>query len=184
MRTRWISPQFVSTNRVDSAPAYAEVRDMAQKVITALGIGTSATHMEWFVGPKGLKFSEIGCRPPGVRAWDLYAVGNDFDIYREWAMAVVHSKTSQRLSRRLAAGVIALRPECDGTIVGYDGLDEVHHRFGKWFIDEFLPPPGTRTQPVEAGFMANAWMRLQHPDYDTLRAMLDAIGTIVKVRAR
>lgn len=184
MRTRWISPQFVSTNRVDSAPAYAEVREMAQKVITALGIGTSATHMEWFVGPKGLKFSEIGCRPPGVRAWDLYAVGNDFDIYREWAMAVVHGKTSQRLSRRLAAGVIALRPECDGTIVGYDGLDEVHHRFGKWFIDELLPPPGTRTQPVEAGFMANAWMRLQHPDYDTLRAMLDAIGTIVKVRAR
>mgnify|MGYP003350285868 CR=1 FL=1 len=40
------------------------------RVITALGIETSATHMEWFFGPKGLKFSEIGCRPPGVRAWD------------------------------------------------------------------------------------------------------------------
>ena len=34
--------------------------------VTALGIGTSATHKEWFSGPKGLKFSEIGCRPPGV----------------------------------------------------------------------------------------------------------------------
>ena len=71
---------------------------------TLLGIETSATHMEWFFGPKGLKFSEIGCRPPGVRAWDLYNVGNDIDLYREWAMAVVHGRPSQRPSRRFAAG--------------------------------------------------------------------------------
>ena len=46
--------------------------------------------MEWFFGPKGLKFSEIGCRPPGVGAWDLYPSGNDLDLYREWAHAIVH----------------------------------------------------------------------------------------------
>ncbi|MCG8459927.1 MAG: ATP-grasp domain-containing protein, partial [Holophagales bacterium] len=62
MRTRWISPQFIATNRVE-ADSYDEVRIMGKKVIQALGIGTSATHMEWFFGPKGLKFSEIGCRP-------------------------------------------------------------------------------------------------------------------------
>jgi carbamoylphosphate synthase large subunit len=60
MRTRWISPQFVATNRLDMVPTYDEVKAMGQKVIEALGIGTSATHMEWFFGPKGLKFSEIG----------------------------------------------------------------------------------------------------------------------------
>lgn len=184
MRTRWISPQFIVTNRIDSSPAYQEVREMAQKVVTALGIGTSATHMEWFFGPKGLKFSEVGCRPPGVRTWDLYCTANDVDIYREWAMAVVHGRKGANLSRSKSAGMIALRPECDGTIVGYDGLDEVHHNFGKYFVDEFIPPPGTRTQPVDAGFMANAWMRLWHPDYDTLRGMLDTIGRTVKVRAR
>lgn len=183
MRTRWISPQFIVTNRIEH-PSYSEVRAMAQKVVTALGIETSATHMEWFFGPKGLKFSEIGCRPPGVRTWDLYCTANDIDLYKEWAMAVVHGRTGQRLSRSKSAGMIALRPECDGTIVGYDGLDEVHHRFGKYFVDEHLPAPGTRTQPVDAGFMANAWMRLWHPDYDTLRGMLDVIGQTVKVRAR
>jgi hypothetical protein len=184
MRTRWISPQFIATNRIDSAPAYAEVREMAQKVITALGVETSATHMEWFFGPKGLKFSEVGCRPPGVRCWDLYCAANDFDIYREWANAIVHQRPGQTLSRRYSAGIIALRPECDGRIVGYDGVDQVHHRFGQWFIDEHLPPPGTPTQPVAAGYMANAWMRLKHPDYDTLRGMLDEVGRTVKVRAR
>jgi len=184
MRTRWISPQFVATNRLDAAPAYEELREMGRRVIKALGITTSATHMEWFYGPKGLKFSEIGCRPPGVRAWDLYAVGNDIDIYREWAMAVVHGRPSQRLSRRMAAGIIALRPDRDGVISHYDGLDEIQRRFGGYIIDKHLPPPGTPTQGVEAGYMANAWLRMKHPDYDTLRSMLDAVGQTLKVRAR
>ena len=65
MRERWISPQMVATNRIDQ-PGYREVRELTRNVIRILDIGTSATHMEWFFGPKGLKFSEIGCRPPGV----------------------------------------------------------------------------------------------------------------------
>jgi carbamoylphosphate synthase large subunit len=184
MRTRWISPQFVSTNRLDAAPGYEEIRAMGKRVIEVLGIETSATHMEWFFGPKGLKFSEIGCRPPGVRAWDLYAAGNEIDIYKEWAMAVVHGRPSQRLSRRYAAGIIALRPDRDGHISHYDGMDEIQRRFGPAIMDAHLPPPGTPTQPVEAGYMANAWLRMKHPDYDTLRQMLDIVGQTLKVRAR
>ena len=184
MRYRWISPQFISTNRVDSADSYREVKDMGRRVIAALGIETSATHMEWFFGPKGLRFSEIGCRPPGVRAWDLYAAGNDVDLYREWAMAVVHGQPSQTLSRRLAAGIIALRPQCDGHITGYDGLEALAEPLGRWVLDTHLPPAGTPTQPVEAGYMANAWVRLAHSDYDHLRRMLDAVGQTVRVRAR
>ena len=37
MRERWISPQMVTTNRID-APGYAEVRAMARKVIRILGM--------------------------------------------------------------------------------------------------------------------------------------------------
>ncbi len=183
MRTRWISPQFITTNRI-GGDGYDELKAMGRKVVDALGLETSATHMEWFFGPKGLKFSEIGCRPPGVRAWDLYAAGNDIDIYKEWAMAVVHGRPSQRLSRRFSVGIIALRPECDGRIVGYEGVEEIHQRFGRWIIDEYWPAPGTPTQPVEAGYMANAWLRMKHPDYDELRGMLDVVGRTVKVRAR
>ena len=90
MRTRWISPHILTTNRVD-APGYAPLKELGRKVISALDITTAATHMEWFAGPKGLKFSEIGARPPGVGTWDLYSAANDFDIYREWAEAIVWS---------------------------------------------------------------------------------------------
>ncbi|MGH9335036.1 MAG: ATP-grasp domain-containing protein, partial [Vicinamibacteria bacterium] len=183
MRTRWISPQFIATNRVDSASDYAQVREMGRKVISLLGIETSATHMEWFFGPRGLKFSEIGCRPPGVRAWDLYCAGNDMDLYYEWAMAVVHGRPSQKASRAYAAGIINLRPERDGRILGYEGLSAIERDYGRWIIDYHFPSGGTPTQPVAEGYMANAWIRMRHPDYDELRRMLDRVGSTVKVRA-
>lgn len=182
MRTRWISPVFITTNRIDSS-GYDEIKAMGQRVITHLGIETSATHMEWFFGPKGLKFSEIGCRPPGVGAWDLYCAANEMDVYREWANAICYGRLATAPSRRFSAGIIALRPDRDGVITGYDGLSEVHSRFGEWIIDFHLPSPGTPTQPVEAGYMANAWMRLRHPDFDELRSILGQVGEIAQVRA-
>ncbi|MEM1022177.1 MAG: ATPase [Myxococcota bacterium] len=183
MRTRWISPQLVTSNRIDGADGYQEVKAMGQKVIEALGIETSATHMEWFFGPKGLKFSEIGCRPPGVRTWDLYSAANDFDLYREWAHAVVHGRPAGRPSRAYSAGLIALRPDRDGRIAHYSGLDEIQEKVGPHILDHHLPPPGTPTQPVEAGYMANAWVRMRFPDYDDLRHMLDFVGRTLKVHA-
>lgn len=139
--------------------------------------------MEWFYGPKGLRFSEIGARPPGVGCWDLYSAGNDIDVYRAWADAIVHGQVWARPSRRFASGIVALRPDRDGTISGYSGLDHVQQHLGQWVIDTHLPDPGTGTQPVEAGFMANAWVRLKHPDYDALRGMLDEVGRTVHVHA-
>ncbi len=183
MRTRWISPQVVTTNRV-TRENYGEVMALGARVIQALGIGTSATHMEWFFGPRGLKFSEIGCRPPGVLVWDLYNAGNDMDLYLEWAKAIVHGATDVRPSRRFAAGMIALRPDQDGRISHYEGVEEVRERHGQWILDQHFPAPGTPTQGIDAGYMANAWMRLRHPDYDGLRALMDDIGRTVKVRAR
>lgn len=182
MRTRWISPQFITTNRLD-APGYDEVKVLGRQVIAALGIGTSATHMEWFYGPKGLKFSEIGCRPPGVGAWDLYCAAHEMDVYKEWAMALVHGRPSQRPSKGYSAGLINLRPDRDGHIVGYEGI-EFLEQISEHIIDHHLPPPGSPTQPVEAGYMANAWIRVRHPSYDRLRKILDAIGERVKLRAR
>ena len=183
MRTRWISPEFISTNRIDSAPEYAELREMGRRVNAALGIGTSATHMEWFFGPKGLKFSEIGCRPPGVGAWDLYSAGNEMDVYRTWAEAIVGGDTGAAPSRRYASGMVALRPDSDGRITGYTGAEEMQQQYGEWVIDAHLPPPGTATQPVEAGYMANAYVRMRHPDYDRVHEMLDAVGRTLHVHA-
>ena len=180
MRERWISPQMVTTNRID-APGYGEVREMARRVIRILNIGTSATHMEWFAGPKGLRFSEIGCRPPGVGQWDVYNAANEFDLYFEWASAIAHGRAHHKPSRRYAAGMIALRPERDGVISGYSGVDEINRRYGDCIVAAHLPARGTATQPVEDGYMANAWMRMRHPDYDRLREIMNDVGETIHV---
>ncbi len=182
MRTRWISPQMVSTNRID-AEGYDEVKAMARRVIEVLGIPTAATHMEWFMGPKGLKFSEIGCRPPGVCQWDVYNAGNDMDLYRDWAMAVCHGRTVQRPSRRFACGMIALRADRDGRVTHVEGLDEIGKRYHNDIVAANIPSPGAPAGSVEGGYMAGAWMRVRHPDYDQLRHILNDIGQTVQVRA-
>jgi hypothetical protein len=105
------------------------------------------------------------------------------DIYKEWAMAIVHGTTSSTPSRRYASGIVALRPDTDGHITGYAGVDELQQQYGEWVIDAHLPPPGTPTQTIEAGYMANAYVRMRHPDYDALRAMLDAVGRALHVYA-
>lgn len=182
MRTRWISPVIIATNKLDE-PQYAEVRTLAARVVEILGLDTSPTHMEWFFGPKGLKFSEIGARVPGVGQWDLLSEANEMDVYAEWAYTLVHGTPQQQPSRRYSCGLIALRPDRDGTIVGYDGVDELERRYGDLITAHHLPPPGTPTQPVEAGFHANAWLRMRHPEFATLKEILADVGRIVQVHA-
>lgn len=183
MRTRWISPQMVTTNRL-AAEGYGELKHFGRKVIQEMGLETTATHMEWFAGEKGLLFSEIGARPPGCNFWDLYCEANDMDLYTEWARAVVWGEVERQPSRRFSAGLIALRPTQDGTIVGYTGVDRMMERYGDLIFKCVLPPAGRRTQPVEAGYLANAYVCVRHPDYDVVRQVLTDIGETVKVIAR
>jgi len=183
MRTRWISPQIVTTNRIQ-ASGYEELKAFGRKVISILDLTTTATHMEWFYGPKGLTFSEIGARPPGCRFWDLYNFANDFDLYNEWAKALLFGKCNPRPSRRYSGGLISLRPSEDGYITGYAGREEIYRLYGQEIVHGHFPHPGTKTSPVGAGYLAHAWLWVRHPDYDQCRAILSDIGQTCKMLAR
>ena len=182
MRTRDINPQIAVTNRVE-LDSYNELRIFGRKVIEALSITTAPTHMEWFFGNEGLKFSEIACRPPGVCVWDLYCAINEIDLYKMWANAITKGQVFQRPSRRYAGGMISFRPNKDGKIVGYSGVEHIWKKYGSCILQFHQPPVGSRTQPVDAGYRANAWMFLRHPDYDTLRKIMDDISSTIKVWA-
>jgi hypothetical protein len=179
---RRLAPQIAATNRVEVA-SYEELRRVGRRVVAALGIDTAATHMEWFFGPKGLKVSEIGARPAGERIWDLYCVGNDMDLWREWAMAIVHGRPGSRPSRRLATGSVQVRPDRDGRVTGYEGLHDVLAAVRPYLYQWHLPRPGVPTDPIYKGYLNNAWFRLRHPDYDELRRLMTFIGDHLKLRA-
>jgi formate-dependent phosphoribosylglycinamide formyltransferase (GAR transformylase) len=180
---RWISPQIAVTNRIEQG-GYEELRALNRRVTDALGIRKAATHMEWFFGPKGLKFSEIGARPAGERIWDLYRVANDFDVYREWALAILGRASEQRPSRRFAAGSIQIRPSQDGRYTGHRGLDSAWARCGDFIYEHETPAPGTATKPLDKGWYVNTWFRLRHENYDTLRELMTFLGETVKADAR
>jgi len=180
---RRVAPQIAATNRVE-VESYRELRQTGAKVLEVLGIGTGATHMEWFFGPKGLKISEIGARPPGERIWDLYCVGNGIDLYRQWGEALIGRTPTGVPNRRFATGSIQIRPDRDGRVSSCEGVERILRRFGEWIWRHELPRPGRRTVPVEKGYLANSWFRLKHPDYDELLRMMDEIGRTVRVRAR
>ncbi|MEZ4235518.1 MAG: ATPase [Myxococcota bacterium] len=181
MRTRDCSPIVMITNRMD-APGYGELREFGRQVLTALQIHTAPTHMEWFYGEKGLFFSEIGARPPGVRVWDLYCAANEFDLYVEWARAVVHGdcdpgprggsrRAWSRCGRTATAASSGTRGRGDPA-----ALRRLPH-------PDAPAAPGSRTQPVESGYMGNAWVWGRHPDYDLCRSMLEDVGRTIRVWA-
>ena len=182
-RTRWISPQIAVTNRIDGE-GYRELREVGRRVIDALGLRSCATHMEWFFGPKGLKVSEIGARPAGEKIWDMYRVANDFDVYAEWARAIVGQASTQTASRRQAVGRIQVRPDRDGRFSGHSGVDEVFRRYGPWIYEHEVPRDGALTKGLDRGWLCNTWFRLAHADYDELRNAMTFIGETVKARAR
>ena len=179
---RWISPQIAVTNRIEQG-GYDELRALNRRVVDALGIRSAATHMEWFFGPKGLKFSEIGARPAGEKIWDMYGVANEFDVYREWALAILGRPGEQKPSRRFAAGSIQIRPSQEGHIRGHRGLQEAWERCGPHIYEHAVPAQGTATKGLDKGWLVNTWFRLKHPDYDELRALMTFLGETVKADA-
>ncbi len=182
LEDRSISPQIVTTNRLD-AEGYEELRTVARQVHRALGIDDTPTHMEWFFGPRGLKISEIAVRPAGDRIWDLYCAANDTDIYREWGHLELFGEPSTSMSREFSAGLVQVRPDRDGRVLGYEGLAAVDRACGDLMFHREVPSPGTTTKPLMAGYIYNAWFMLRHPDYDQLREHLDFIGSTLRMRA-
>ena len=182
MRTRWISPQFVSTNRIDSAPDYAGAARDGRAGSSRRS--ASAPRPRTWSGSSGRR----ACGSPRSAAARRASARGTSTPRATTSTSTASGRTRSctatsrpRPSRRYASGIVALRPDRDGQITGYSGVDETPAALGEWVIDAHLPPPGTPTQPVEAGYMANAYVRMRHPDYDTLRGMLDDVG---RTRAR
>ena len=76
-----------------------------------------------------------------------------------------------------------LGPNRDGTVQGYTGVDEMLAKYGKYILSYHLPPRGARTQPIEAGYRANAYFYVRHPDYDGCKAMMDDMGRTIRMYA-
>ncbi len=152
------------------------------RVIEALGIETSAT--TWS-GSTARRASSSARSVPGRLAsarGSTTSAPTRSTSYREWAHVITHRAPEQQMKRTYAAGIVALRPDHDGSVTATPAstrsrrVRRVGHR-------RHFPPVGHGTQAVEAGYMANAWVRLRHPTSTTARAMLDDVGRTIHMHA-
>ena len=159
---------------------------MGRTVIEALGIGTSATHMEWFFGPEGPQVlrdrlpsagrARVGPLRRGQRHRHLPRVGDG------------DRRTAARRSSRRAASLgrdhrAAARPRRPHRRLRRARRDPGALRR----VDHRRPPAACRARRRSRSRPATWPTRgsaCKHPDYDTLRGMLDDVGRTVKVHAR
>ena len=183
MRTRWISPQIVATNRIHE-PGYDEVKEMGgagDRGARHRHLGDAHGVVLRAEGPEVLRdrLPAAGGRAVGQllrrgRVRPLPRVG-DRGLprdHRPGAVAAATPAASSRCGRTGTAASPATR-----------GPTRSSTATATWWSAAHFPSPGTPTQPVEAGYMANAWMRVRHPDFDELRRILNEIGETVRVHA-
>ena len=112
-----------------------------------------------------------------------YTAATGIDLYTEWARAICYSDTHIHQDTRWAGGLLNLRPNRQGTVRGAIGVTEVTQRYAQYINKLHIPPVGSKTQPVDAGYLANGWVTVRHPDYDGCKAMLTDIGRTIQIFA-
>ena len=105
----WIQWCVLLPRDIDG-PEYADIVGLGHHAVTALGLQTGLSHMEWFRRADGsLAVSEVGARPPGAQFMSLMSFAHDVDMYAAWAgarrrRALRPARAPLRRRRRVPAG--------------------------------------------------------------------------------
>ena len=122
---------------------YAGLAELAHRAVTALGLRTGLSHLEWFRRADGTDaVSEVAARPPGAQFMSLMSYAHDVDMYGVWARLAV-ANDFQPPPRRYAVGAAYLRAQGLGrTIVAAHGLDRISDTTTASVVEVHLPSPG------------------------------------------
>lgn len=173
----WISPQVIALRNTDQPDLQGGVK-MGFEVIRALEFDTGFTHMEWYRKADGeVVFGEIGARPPGAHQVDQMKYVCDFDVFREWANAVVHGRISGGIKPKYNVANIYKRARGVGHITAIEGIDKLQREFGQHVVWNTLLPVGARRRDWRKTLVSDGFIMLRHPDLATTLALADKVGS-------
>jgi D-alanine-D-alanine ligase-like ATP-grasp enzyme len=160
-----------------SGPEFDDAREIGVRAITALGLETGVTHMEWFRRDDGsIAVGEIAARPPGANIVRMTGAAHDMDLYRAWARAVIDGAYDGPWERRYAVGCAFLRGPGRGRVLRVFGAARVNELVGEHLVEARLPTVGT---PKSDSYEGDGYVILRHPDTEWVKkAMLTVIETI------
>lgn len=178
-KKEWISP-FIMTLRDHQSPELADAIAMGRKALTALGMTTGFTHMEWFRSPNGPPvFGEIACRAPGANMVDLMNYAGDVDLFVEWARAVVLGEVTTPPEQKYHAAIVFKRAKGQGRIAGSQGLDAFLAKYRRHVARLDMLPMGAQRRDWTKTFLGDGNIVVRHPERDATLAMAEeAAGTI------
>ena len=138
----WIQWCVLLPREIDGGE-YADLVETAHRAVTALGLRTGLSHMEWFRRADGtVAVSEVGARPPGAQFITLMSFAHDVDLYGSWARLAVTDQFDPP-PRRYAVGAAYLRAQGHGrSIVAAHGLDQMSEATTAQVVEVHLPEAG------------------------------------------
>jgi hypothetical protein len=177
LRNPWIQWCVLSPREVDDA-RYRDIHDAAALGLSALGMTTGLSHLEWFRRPDGrVAVSEVGARPPGARFMTLISYAQDFDLYKAWARLVVHGEFAAP-PRPYAAGAAYIRGQGHGRVRAIHGLDQAQRELGDLVVEARLPK---FDQPPSGTYEGDGYVILRHPETATVERALHRLVQLIRV---
>ena len=158
---------------------YDGIVGIAERALTALGLRTGLSHMEWFRRADGSDaVSEVGARPPGAQFMTLMSYAHDADMYAAWANLAVHD-VFEPPPRRYAVGAVYLRAQGQGrSIVAAHGLDDVSEATRSRVVEAKLPRPGAAPSGTYEG---DGHIVVRDPDTAAVEAALGELVSTIRL---
>jgi len=178
VREPWIQWCVMIPRQADQ-PQYQPIRQIAQTALTALGMQTGLSHMEWFLRDDGsVAVSEVGARPPGAQFTSLVSWAHDFDLYQAWAELLIQGQF-EIPERKYAAGAAYLRGMGTGQVAEVHGLEEIARSLGDLVVEAKIPEPG---QPSSGSYEGEGYIIVRHPESAVVQEALHKIVTTIRVQ--
>jgi hypothetical protein len=179
METPWIQWVCLLPRDIDG-PDFADARELGVRTVSALGLETGFTHMEWFRRADGsLAIGEIAARPPGANIVRMNSFAHEVDMYRAWARAVIDDAFDGPFERRYAVGCAYLRGVGRGRITRVVGADRAQQLVGRHVVEAKLPTPGA---PRSDSYEGDGYVLVRDPDTEVVKAALKTIIETIQVQ--
>lgn len=181
MENPWIQWCVVLPREI-GGPEYREIHRFGPAALSALGMWTGMTHMEWFRRDDGtIAIGEVGARPPGAQFTTLMGYAHDCDMYRAYAQLMVFETFSPPV-RKFATAAAYLRGHGGkagaGTVRAVHGLEEIRRELGDLIVEARLPRIG---QPQSTSYEGEGFVIVRHPDTEVVSQAVDRIVTTLRV---
>jgi hypothetical protein len=177
LRNPWIQWMVLLPRAIDG-PEYAGIRAIAPTALSALGLRSGLTHLEWFRRPDGtIAVSEVAVRPPGAQITSMLCYAHDFDLYGAWAQLMVHG-TFAPPERGWSVGTVFLRGQGTGHVQAVHGLDRLPPGMSSVVVESRLPEPG---QVSSGGYEGDGYIIVRHRDTAVVADAMRQLVTGVQV---